>query len=142
MKAIMIIYNQAVTEKVEYMLEKFQSEKALSEQMENGFCYYFFIYCGETAGYTGIKAGGSSLFLSKIYIKKEYRGKKIAKAGIDFMRGICERQNLSGIWLTVNKHNETAIAVYKAMGFKNLREQVTDIGGGFVMDDYVMGLRI
>ena len=129
-------------EQVKYMLGKFQSAEALLKQMENGFFYYFFIYGGETAGYTGIKKDGTSLFLSKIYIKKEYRGKKIAKAAVDFMKGICARDGLTGIWLTVNRHNETAIAAYKAMGFKNQRTQVTDIGGGFVMDDYVMELKI
>lgn len=129
-------------EQVEYMLQKFQSANALSQQIEDGFCYYFFMYGGEIAGYTGIKKDSSSLFLSKIYVKKEYRGKKIAKAGIDFMKGICARDGLCSIWLTVNKHNATAISAYKAMGFHSIRAQVTDIGGGFVMDDYVMELKI
>lgn len=129
-------------EQVKYMLGKFQSAEALSEQIDKGFSYYFFIYGSEIAGYTGIKKDGQSLFLSKIYIKKEYRGKKISKAGIEFMKKICLREGLNCIWLTVNRHNEMAIAAYKAMGFKNQRTQVTDIGGGFVMDDYVMELKI
>lgn len=127
---------------VEYMLKRFQSAPALTEQMRSGYRYYFFVLNGRTAGYTGIKKDGSSLFLSKIYVKKEFRGKKIAKAGIDFMKGICLKETLKSIWLTVNKYNGSAIAAYNAMGFKNIRAQVTDIGGGFVMDDYVMELKI
>jgi hypothetical protein len=40
--------------------------------------------------------------------------------------------------LNVNKRNEVAIAAYSRHGF-TIRESVkNDIGGGFVMDDYVM----
>ena len=32
--------------------------------------------------------------------------------------------------------------VYEAFGMKAIREQVTDIGNGFVMDDYVYSIDI
>ncbi|MBK7271419.1 MAG: hypothetical protein IPI07_18550 [Flavobacteriales bacterium] len=38
----------------------------------------------------------------------------------------------------MNKRNE-AIGFYEHMGFRILREEVIDIGSGYVMDDYVMG---
>ncbi len=40
--------------------------------------------------------------------------------------------------LSVNKRNAQAIAAYKRNGFVIAESVVTDIGGGFVMDDYVM----
>ena len=43
------------------------------------------------------------------------------------------------VYLTVNKHNDHAIAVYKKTGFKVIDEVVTDIGNGYVMDDYIFG---
>ena len=39
---------------------------------------------------------------------------------------------------TVNKRNAKAIAVYERKWLCNVRSVITDIGGGFVMDDYVM----
>ena len=41
------------------------------------------------------------------------------------------------VYLTVNKHNYHAIDVYKKTGFVIAKEAVTDIGNGYVMDDYV-----
>ena len=35
---------------------------------------------------------------------------------------------------------ERAIGAYRRAGFREVRAQVTDIGGGYVMDDYVMEL--
>jgi ribosomal protein S18 acetylase RimI-like enzyme len=40
--------------------------------------------------------------------------------------------------LQVNKRNDIAVAFYRKAGFSVREEAVFDIGGGFVMDDYVM----
>jgi len=44
--------------------------------------------------------------------------------------------------LQVNKRNEKAIKLYRRVGFATREEIVVDIGGGFVMDDYVMAKRL
>jgi ribosomal protein S18 acetylase RimI-like enzyme len=38
----------------------------------------------------------------------------------------------------VNRNNAQAIAAYRRNGFDVAREVVVDIGGGFMMDDFVM----
>jgi RimJ/RimL family protein N-acetyltransferase len=40
--------------------------------------------------------------------------------------------------LAVNKQNTRAIAAYTRNGFAVAEAVVNDIGGGFVMDDYIM----
>ena len=40
--------------------------------------------------------------------------------------------------LNVNKRNAQAIRAYERSGFTAREAVVVDIGGGFVMDDYVM----
>jgi GNAT superfamily N-acetyltransferase len=42
------------------------------------------------------------------------------------------------LMLAVNKRNLDAIAAYRKWGFAIERAVVKDIGGGFVMDDYIM----
>ena len=124
-------------EQIDYMVEKFQSEKAMTEQMKNdGYEYYYIHRNGEHIGYTAIKNDGDRLFLSKLYIKKEFRGHGYASAAFRFLREIASERSLCAIWLTVNKYNASSIAVYEKLGFKRIGEGVTDIGNGFVMDDY------
>ncbi len=128
---------------VAYMLEKFQSERELREQMElEGYRYYFFLWDGEKAGYMGLRCDADALFLSKLYLKKEFRGRKISRAALKFMQDVCRRENLGKIWLTCNKYNSNSLAVYRALGFVTARSQVSDIGGGFAMDDYVLERRV
>ena len=44
----------------------------------------------------------------------------------------------NGLVLNVNKHNVSAQAAYQRRGFAIRGPVVLDIGGGFVMDDFVM----
>lgn len=125
-------------EQVNYMVEKFQSYSALKEQIENGYEYYK-IYVGQTmAGYTGVHEDNGALFLSKLYIKKDFRGHHLATDAFRYLAGLCNERKLSKIWLTCNKHNANTLAVYKHLGFEITDEQVADIGNGFVMDDYIL----
>jgi len=48
----------------------------------------------------------------------------------------------SEIRLQVNKQNTRAIRAYERAGFSLLEAVVADIGGGFVMDDFIMALRL
>lgn len=127
------------SEQVKYMLEKFQSENAMRHQMEDaGYEYYFLNYGGKPVGYASIKPYEDALFLSKIYVYVPFRGRGIAQKAIDFMVDYCQQRHLKKIWLTVNRKNLISIAIYEKMGFKTVRDQVTNIGNGFVMDDHVM----
>lgn len=125
-------------EQIDYMIEKFQSFGAIKTAIDKDNYEYFFI-SDETgiAGYTGIQEADGKLFLSKLYIAKENRGRKIASKAFDFIETLARKRNLKSIWLTVNRNNTHAIEVYKSKGFSIIRTQVTDIGNGFVMDDFV-----
>lgn len=130
---------------INYMVEKFQSLPAMKRQMsEDGYEYYFIMHDGEVAGYTGISAAldERALFLSKLYLKKEFRGRSIASKVIDMLADMAKSAKKSGITLTVNRGNEQAIALYLHKGFVVARCQKADIGGGYYMDDYVMELSL
>jgi len=125
-------------EQVTYMLDKFQSETAISRQIESENYTYFLIFQNENAvGYFGIQPQNEYLFLSKLYVLKEYQKQGIASQVISFLKNMQEKP----IQLTVNKQNKSSIAVYQHWGFTIIDDIVTDIGSGFVMDDYVMELK-
>ena len=123
---------------IDYMIEKFQSFNALSEAInKNNYNYYLIKSDNVVMGYTGLHEEEGKLFLSKLYILKEYRGKQVASKAFDFIENLAKNKNLKSVWLTVNRNNNHAIEVYKHKGFIVTRTQVADIGNGFVMDDYI-----
>jgi ribosomal protein S18 acetylase RimI-like enzyme len=126
-------------EQIDYMVEKFQSVHAITDQIKNqGYEYYFMNVNGKTIGYLGIIQVEGKLFLSKFYIQKEHRGKGYASKAMEFLVEKCKDRRLGIIWLTVNRYNDATIAVYEKKGFRTIRTQVADIGNGFVMDDNIM----
>lgn len=126
-------------DQIEYMIGKYQSAQAVQDQIENqGYAYYGMYDEGGIAGYLSVKEEGGKLFLSKFYVSKENRGKGYASQAMAFLEQLCREKGISHIWLTVNRHNEASIGVYRKKGFQVIREQVADIGNGYVMDDYVM----
>ena len=125
-------------DQIEYMVDKFQSYKAMKKQIEDGYEYYLFYYDNNYISYTCIKRKDNRLFISKIYLLKEYRGKGLIKKAFSFYDEVVKSFKLDSMYLTVNKYNNNAIKIYQKFGFKIIDDVVTDIGSGYVMDDYVM----
>ena len=129
-------------EQVEYMIEKYQSFEAISGQLVHGYRYFLIEDDGEILGYFGVQPQGERLFLSKFYILKQNRGRGLFSLGLEHMCTLCREGSMSAIYLTVNRNNTHAYEVYIAKGFKVIAEECTDIGFGFVMDDYIMELEV
>ena len=127
------------SEQIDYMVNKFQSKEAISDQIKNEkYTYYFINKDGQNAGYFGISQKKEFLFLSKLYIKKEFRHQGIGSFAFERIKEIAKESGYKTIQLTVNKYNKHTIDAYLKYGFKTISSVVTDIGNGFVMDDYIM----
>ena len=129
-------------EQIDYMVEKFQSYTAMSKQIEDGYIYYIAKDNGQAVGYMGMTPEEEKMFLSKLYLKKDARGKGYASLMLSFIENICLEKGLNSIYLTVNRYNEHTINVYRRKGFSVVKEQKADIGNGYFMDDYVMEKKI
>lgn len=130
-------------DQVSYMLGKYQTSKAINTQInEEGYEYFLLSADERTVGYIGIIPHHNELFLSKFYILDYERGKGIGHAGMEFLISRCKAEGTDFITLTVNKNNLSAILAYENMGFEKYGEVESDIGSGYVMDDYLMRLRI
>lgn len=132
-------------DQTDYMVDQFQSFEALIRDIRNGEYEYWFLVDDEAdeervVGYTGGKVEPETkrFFISKIYLYESERGKGYATRVIRFYNRLCGMRGLSAMYLTVNKQNDIAIRAYEAKGFETIKAAETDIGGGFVMDDYIM----
>ncbi len=100
-------------------------------------------YCGyELAGMDDDGSTPAATKLGQLYVLESHRGMGLGRHMLrhveDRARGLGSR----GLRLQVNKKNATAIEFYRAAGFEVVREAVFDIGGGFVMDDYLMAKQV
>ena len=126
---------------IDYMVGLFQSEKAIAKSIaENHYTYYAIRDVGLLVGYCGVQPNEEdhTLFLSKLYLRADYRGRRISRLVLAMLYERCITEGYNSIWLTVNKGNTNSIDAYRKLGFSIEREEVTDIGNGYVMDDYIM----
>jgi ribosomal protein S18 acetylase RimI-like enzyme len=130
---------------VDHMLDRMQSAPAIEHQMrEQGYQYYLAVDEGEHAGYFALVCDpkDDSMQLSKLYLKRSRRGRGLGRAMLAFVEDECASRGIRELWLTVNKNNSASIAFYRRAGFAVVEPMATDIGHGFVMDDYKMGKRL
>jgi len=125
-------------EQVNYMLDRFQSKKAVLEQIRSGVLYFLMEMDSENIGYLAIQPKRDELFLSKFYVKASHRYKGYGKEAVQFVEKLARERDLRTIVLTVNKNNVSAIKAYQKFGFRTVGSLVQDIGSGFVMDDFKM----
>ena len=127
---------------VAYMVERFQSAAAIKEQISHGYHYRFAVTAGRRVGFFAYCFRDDILYLSKLYLLKEERGKKYSRSIIAYLIGEARAAELPAIELNVNKRNDASIAAYEKLGFKRLRAEKNDIGEGYFMDDFVYRLDI
>ena len=125
-------------EQNDYMIAMFQSPSAIAEQISHGYRYYEVFYGNTLIGFMAFYPRDGKMYLSKLYLHKDYRGKGFSHKMIDFVRREAVKDGFSAIFLNVNKGNSDSIAAYHHLGFVKVREETNDIGHGFVMDDYVL----
>ena len=127
---------------VAYMLEKFQSVEAMTEQIKNGVLYFLILDENIPVGYMSVELLSETLFLSKFYVAEAERGKGYGRKMITYLEALAKEKDLNKISLTVNKYNTGSIKMYEKVGFVISGAVVKDIGEGFIMDDYQMEKRL
>lgn len=125
-------------EQIDYMLDKFNSPAAIKDQMNLGVLFYYITYQNVPVGYVAVKKETDSLFLSKLYVLSTHRGIKIGKAALEHVNELAASFHSKKITLNVNKYNTNSILAYEKVGFVKVKSMVTEIGNGYIMDDYQM----
>lgn len=132
-------------EQIEYMLNWMYDLAQLEGQLSKGHTFLIAAEEDTELGFAGFELNyveGPTAKLHKLYLLPEAQGKGLGKT---LLFEVAQRARAAGqkkLQLNVNKYNRQAIDFYLRMGFVTLREEVNDIGKGYVMDDFVMELAL
>lgn len=129
---------------LDYMIDKFYNETALRELIQKG--HVFYLAQDDKDNYVGfvsyeINSEPNKTKIHKIYVLPETQGTGLGKQFFELVKEKAIENNQKAIFLNVNKYNN-AINFYTKLGFVKVKDEVIDIGNGYVMDDYVMEVAI
>jgi GNAT superfamily N-acetyltransferase len=126
---------------IDYMLARMYALDVLRDEIHSQEIRYdLLLVDNKPAGFAsyGPASEPGVVKLHKLYLLPEMHGRGLGSLLLQYV----ERKVRAGagrrLILSVNKRNARAIAAYRRNGFVTADSVVTDIGGGFVMDDYVM----
>jgi ribosomal protein S18 acetylase RimI-like enzyme len=130
-------------EQIEYMLGKMYATPVIADEIGNKGYHYVVVEDRTTAvGYIAYRRDDSAqaVMISKLYLLPSLHGKGVGRKMLQQVKDDALRMGAKIVYLFVNKNNAKAIRAYERFGFVRKEAVVTDIGGGFVMDDYRMEL--
>ena len=105
---------------VKYLEEGFSIEKLLEELNNEHSVFYFALFGAEVIGYLKLNFGtetGAGMEIQRIYVLKEYLGRKVGQMLYEKALEIAEKRNVPHIWLGVWEKNTKAISFYQKNGF-------------------------
>ena len=125
---------------IDFMLRWMYSEEQLREDLAQGVRLELVEVDGVPVGYLATEADGPSgaLHLHKLYLIPERHGRGEGRWMLDHVLDRARAGGFREILLRVNKANVRALRAYERAGFRTAETVTVDIGGGFVMDDFLL----
>lgn len=126
---------------IDYMLGWMYALATLEAEMQTqGICYERLLVDGELSGFAAFGPTREPLTfkLHKLYLHPSAHGRGLGSQLLQHCERRAREQGACRLVLAVNKRNSKAIAAYQRNGFTTIDAVVCDIGGGFVMDDFIM----
>lgn len=136
-------------DQIDYMLGWMYSPSRLREEMTASDIIYLIaetkasgrsrlVPTGFAAYGPSDQAAKTTAFLHKLYVLPDHQGRGIGSALLLHIEQSLLEDRVESLELRVNRGNHDAVKVYESHGFLRVAEICDEIGGGFVMDDYLM----
>jgi len=128
-------------EQIDYMLAKMYALETMREEiLQRAIRYERLLVGDEMAGFAahGPTEQPRQFKLHKLYLHPAWQSRGLGSLLLAHCERAVSELGADRLVLTVNKRNAKAMAAYQRNGFVITDSIVVDIGGGFVMDDYVM----
>jgi ribosomal protein S18 acetylase RimI-like enzyme len=127
-------------EQIDYMLARMYDVETLRGELASGIVWFRALINGELRGFASVgpTETATEFKLHKLYVHPDWQRHGLGSALLKNCETTARTHGAAALILNVNKRNTAALAVYRQRGFVIRESIVADIGGGFVMDDYVM----
>lgn len=143
------VYSQMISpQQIDYMLDWMYSPRKIREEIADQQIFYWLVFDNPTkelaVGFCsfGPLVEDQSCMIHKLYIHPSCHRRGYGTLVLSEIERVAGSEAAAAIELRVNRENIPAIRLYESFGFDRVAEDCADIGGGFVMDDYIFRKKI
>jgi len=119
-----------------YLEEGYSVDKLTGEITNTNSEFYFAVLDNRIIGYLKINFGQAqtelnsqnALEIERIYVLKEFHGKKVGQILYELALNIAKRKNVDYVWLGVWEENPRAISFYRKNGFVEFDKHIFKLG--------------
>lgn len=127
-------------DQIEYMLNMMYAPAELKKQVEKGAVFMILSDDETPIGYLSYQINylPATTKIHKLYVLPDQQGKGCGRYMIEAVEKIMQQtKGQSTLRLDVNYQNK-ALGFYEYLGFKAIDRVDTEIGNGYLMEDYIM----
>ena len=128
-------------EQIDYMLGWMYAPEKIRAEIGSGQIVYLKLIVDECwVGFAAFDCprAGERVFIHKIYVHPDWQRRGLGSLALREIEQRSQRAGARSLALRVNRGNLQAVSAYRKNGFEIEGELRSDIGGGFVMDDFAM----
>jgi ribosomal protein S18 acetylase RimI-like enzyme len=137
-------YPNIITQaQIDFMLEQRYGNERLHDDLEDANKWLDQVFVDERrVGFAFCELCKGEYKLDTLYVLPNFQRQGVGGALIAHAAARAKKLGYPCVVLAVNKYNEQAIKAYHKHGFTVRESLVTNIGQGFIMDDYIMEKRV
>jgi len=131
-------------DQIHYMLDWMYDVNTLEEQAQTGHLFYIVKEHGIAKGFVGLEPNYPDvgmLRIHKLYMLPDCQGKGMGRVLLNKGIDVAFDLDLDSLHLNVNRYNK-AVDFYKHCGFDVVGEEDIDIGKDYLMEDFIMELKL
>lgn len=130
------------SDQIEHMLAWMYAPETLRRELRDEGARFYLLRDGdgEAVGFAalGPGAGAGEFKLHKLYLRTAFHGRGWGSRLLRHCEGEARRAGGARMTVAVNKRNTRALAAYRRNGYAIVEAVTRAIGGGFVMDDFIL----
>lgn len=128
-----------------YIASAFSLEQTRRELADRNATFFIAEIAGEMIGYAKLLEGATEdcvpdanpIELARLYVLKDFHGRAVAAALMEWCFDYAESKNYRTMWLGVWEHNFRAQRFYEKLGFRRVGEHIFQLGSD-AQTDWVM----
>lgn len=115
-----------------------ETSMTIEENLKDGIQIFGAYVKGNLVGVVKVTNQKNSFYFSRLSVLPTHQGKGVASALVTYIEKVASEENINRVQCKVRKSEKDNIRLYKKLGYRIIKEELTTSPTGFVMETVTM----